>query len=111
MKKTISSVLFVVFMTVISIFSLAYYTIKFYPKNEHLVFWVVIMVLVIITLLLGVYNAYNNKVLRKQNEELISLVATLSHKMDKNCDKVLESVYNSRDIELDVYNILKEKEK
>lgn len=36
------------------------------------------------------------------------MVYELSEKLDLNCGKVLEATFNSRDIEIDIYNKLKE---
>lgn len=106
MKKVITNVVFVVIMTVVSIFSLSYYTLKFYPQHESLLLWAILMTIIVVTLLLGIYNAYNLNIVKKQNKELCETMLTMMHKSEKQRDEILESVFNSRDITIDTYNIL-----
>ena len=107
MKKVITNVVFIIIMTVISIFSLSYYALKFYPQHESILIWAIIVV----TLLLGVYNAYNLSVMKKQNTELFSVILDLAKSNDKQYVDIAELIHNSRDISLDTLEMLKEKEK
>ena len=106
MKKVITNVVFVVIMTVVNIFSLSSYTLKFYPQHESLLLWAILMTIIVVTLLLGIYNAYNLNIVKKQNKELCETMLTMMHKSEKQRDEILESVFNSRDITIDTYNIL-----
>ena len=99
--------------TILSILSLCYYSAKFYTEkylclsDSPIVFWVIIFTVILATLCLGLYNAYSNYKLRTQNIELMKLVKELIDANDGSCAKVLESIYNSRDIALDTHNLVK----
>lgn len=101
-------------MTVVSLLSLFYYSAKFYKYikiEDCLLLYFVLLFVIIFTLGLGIYNAHSMSKLKEQNEDLKNMVCELSEKLDANCGKVLEATFNSRDIELDIYNKLQEGDK
>lgn len=104
-------------LSALGIFSLGYYSYKFYLNkklelsDEPMFLWISVFVILLVSLALGIYNAWCNQKLRKQQTELIETIRLLIDKQDENCADLLESIYNSRDIELDVFNLIKEKEK
>ena len=104
-------------LSALGIFSLGYYSYKFYLNkklelsDEPMFLWISVFVILLVSLALGIYNAWCNQKLRKQQSELIDTIRLLIDKQDENCADLLESIYNSRDIELDVFNLIKEKEK
>lgn len=107
MKKKIT----ISILTIISLFSLIYYSSKFYKYikvEDCSILYFTLLFVIILTLGLGIFNAYSTVKLKRQNEELLNIVYELSEKLDLNCGKVLEATFNSRDIELDIYNKIKE---
>lgn len=104
-------------MSVLCIFSLCYYSLKFYSNkclnlsDEPIMIWVIVLGVLLTTLGLGIYNAHSNYKLRQQQIKLEALLLSLLDNQDDCCDKILESIYNSRDIGLDTFNLIKDKDK
>lgn len=107
--------------SVISILSLAYFSVVYYDKGEikfDAYFTRIALLLVLImtiSLLVGISNKYKldkvikqNEVLIVKNDELVNLVKELYKQNDNNHDEVLHVMQNSREISLDVYNKIKE---
>ena len=96
----------------LSIFSICYYSIKFYTNkflsfnDSSVIFWIILLILILFTLIIGLYNCYVVSVLKHQNIELLELVKELKEQSDTQCNNVLEATYNSRDIILDTYNVV-----
>lgn len=111
MKKLITYLL-----GLLSIFSVCYYSAKFYThkflklEDAPILFWISILTIILVTLALGLYNCYAVSELRKQNKELIELVKEYRRQSAEECNNILEAEYNSRDIILDTYNTIKERE-
>lgn len=101
----------------LSIFSICYYSAKFYTnkflnfEDKPTLFWIILLTIILVTLVLGLYNCYEISQVRKENKELIELVKELREQSDNNCNNVLEATYNSRDINLDIYELIKYKDK
>ena len=95
----------------ISIFSLIYFTVKYYfdgalsfNRNNILVWTIVIL----FTLILGIANNRELQTIKQQNSNLIGLVSRLIESHENNCDEILTTLLNSREIDLDIYNKIKE---
>jgi len=99
----------------LSIFSVCYYSAKFYTnkflnfEDKPTLFWIILLTIILVTLVLGIYNCYEVSQVRKENKELLELVKELREQSDENCNNVLEATYNSSDITLDTYNAMKER--
>lgn len=105
----------VYFISILAILSLCYYSAKFYTHKQLLLsdapkeWWIVLFTIILVSLVLGIFNFYKMNMLTKKQNELLEIIELVMLNSDKNCDKILESVYNSRDIFLDTYNWLKSK--
>lgn len=100
---------------IISIFSLVYFTIKYYHDqvltfdNQSIFKWSAIVLVILISLGLGIFNAIEIRKVRKQNTELLSLVKELCERQESTCEEVLLTLQNSREISLDIFNEMREK--
>lgn len=101
---------------ILSIFSICYYSAKFYTDkflsfdDESVIHWIIVLTIVLFTLVLGLYNCYVVSQVRRQNSELFTLIDKFMFMSEEQCNNVLEATYNSRDIMLDTYNaIVKER--
>lgn len=119
---------------VLGIICLVYYSLKFYMNkfisidSAPMGFWVVIFLILILSLLLGVYNVHiNSKILKenkeikesnieilKENSEMKDLLNQLYDKLSDNHeetvanqDDIMETILNSRDVTIDTYNHIK----
>jgi uncharacterized membrane protein affecting hemolysin expression len=101
----------------LSIFSVGYYSAKFYTnkflnlEDKPTLFWIILLTIMLVTLVLGIYNCYKIGIVENQNKELIELVKELREQSNENCNNVLDATYNSRDINLDIYELIKDKDK
>ena len=108
--KKLATILF----SAISIFSLIYFTVKYYLKGQLLfdssesnVFvWTFLVAVIVVSLILGIVNTCQLQTVKHQNSELICLVVKM---LDGN-EEVLTTIFNSREIELDIYNAVKKNE-
>ena len=97
----------------ISIFSLIYFTVKYYfdgalsfNRNNILV-WTILVFVILFTLILGILNNRELQTIKQQNSNLIGLVSRLIESHENNCDEILTTLLNSREIDLDIYNKIK----
>jgi len=108
----------------ISIFSLLYFTIKYYANGflnfnqRYLFFWTFLVMIILVTLIIGLVNNHELRILKKQNkklldnndellsknEELIGLVTKILNKSDEYSNEILVTLLNSREVSLDIYN-------
>ena len=99
----------------ISIFSLVYFTIKYYHDKslnfdyDGIIGWTIIIVIILTTLGIGIFNCIKIKKLEKQNVELLSLVKELCERQEYNNENTLLTLQNSREISLDILNEMREK--
>lgn len=99
----------------LSIFSICYYSAKFYTNKflnldeSPTIFWIILLTIILVTLILGLYNCYEVAQVRKENKELIELVRSLASNMNKEHLNQLEATYNSRDISVKTLNEIREK--
>jgi len=111
--KRIATIIF----TIMSLFSLIYYTTQYYLngelilKEDGIILWTILMTVIIVTLMLGVNNSNKLNKLEKQNEELIKLVKNFSINQDENCDEILETVRNARSVSFDILSKMKRGDK
>lgn len=97
----------------ISIFSLVYFTIKYYCDSklnfsEHnIIGWTILILIILATLVIGIINNREIGVVKNQNRELVAIVNKLLERQDDVCDEILETLQNSREISLDIYNKIK----
>jgi len=111
-------------LTIISLFSIIYYTSVFYfngkliLEKDGILLWTILMTVIIITLIIGLFNSreimLNRKqmmILVEQNEKLIYLVENLSDKQDNDSDEIIETIRNSRSVSLDILNKIKRGDK
>ena len=70
--------------------------------------WVGLFVLLLLAIGLGAMNTYRTSRLEKQNEKLIEMVENLSQSSTENHYNILESILNSRDIEMDTLDLCKQ---
>jgi len=125
----------------ISIFSLVYFTVKYYFdgalnfNRNNIMVWTILVFVILLTLILGIVNNRELQTIKSQNEniqeqntnlmglvvklvgnndEAHKILAELSTKVIKNHedthDELLTTLLNSREIELDIYNKLKDGE-
>jgi len=99
-------------LSIISIFSLVYFTSKYY-YNSYLSFdessyllWGIIVLIMLITLCIGVYNSIQINKITKQNKDLTSIILQLVENQDDTCLEILQTLKNSREIELDIFQKL-----
>lgn len=103
--KSLGRFITICIITFLGIFSLCYYSAKFYDQKFLLlemspnIVWVIVFTILLGLLLLGLYNAYMVGILRTQNEELRQLIK-------EGFSNNQESIYNSRDVSVDTYNLL-----
>ena len=101
--------------TALSIFCLTYYTIKFYFDgklifgNNKIFMWTILVMIILATLLLGVINNKEIITVKQQNKELVYIVNKILERQDETCDEILETLQNSREISLDIYNKINRK--
>lgn len=103
--KSLGRFIGICILTFLGIFSLCYYSAKFYNQKFLLfemspkIVWVLVFTILLGLLVLGLYNAYMVGILREQNEELKQLIK-------EGFSNNQESIYNSRDVSVDTYNLL-----
>lgn len=109
MTKRLTTYIF----SMISIFSLIYFSIKYYyngninfDKSDTLGLSIVIFIM-LATFIIGVMNNREIKMIKKQNNELIKLVEMFIEKQDESCGEILHTIQNSREVSLDIFNKLK----
>ena len=99
----------------LSIFSICYYSAKFYTnkflnfEDKPTLFWIILLTMILVTLALGLYNCYEVFQVRKENKELIELVRSLASNMSKEHLNQLEATYNSSEISVKTLNEIREK--
>ncbi len=100
----------------LSIFSLLYFTVKFYFEgslhfaHNKVFMWTILVFIILSTLVLGIVNNQELQTIKQQNTDLTNLVVKLVNSHDDKCDELLTTLLNSREIELDIYNKLKDGE-
>ena len=103
--KSLGRFIAICILTFLGIFSLCYYSAKFYNQKLLLlemspkIVWVLVFTILLGLLVLGLYNAYMVGILRAQNEELRQLIK-------EGFSSNQESICNSRDVSVDTYNLL-----
>jgi len=106
--------------SIISIICLLYYTVKYYHdkilvfKEGEILGWTVLMCILLALLVLGLAN--NREIINisrkminveNQNTKLIELILKYIDTNENNCDEILTTLLNSREINLDIYNKIK----
>lgn len=108
--KKITTYLF----SIISIFSLIYFTVKYYFdgalifSNNNILVYTILISIILLTLILGIVNNRELNTIKQQNVDLIGLISKLINSHDEKCEELLITMLNSREIELDIYNKIKE---
>ena len=99
----------------ISIFSLVYFTVKYYYDNR-LVFeendilgWTILVLIILATLVIGTINNHKISIIQSKNKALVGTINKALERQDSVCDEILETLQNSREIELGVFNRIKNK--
>lgn len=99
----------------ISIFSLVYFTVKYYYDNR-LIFkendilgWTILVLIILAALVIGIVNNREISSVKSQNRELVKIINKVLERQDSVCDEILETLQNSREIELDIFNRIKNK--
>lgn len=101
--------------SIISIFSLVYFTVKYYCDSvlvfgeSNIIGWTVLIFIILATLIVGIVNNKELNTLKSQNTELVSIVNKLLERQDEVCDELLVTLQNSREISLDIFNLTKNK--
>jgi len=99
--------------SIISIFSLIYFTVKYYFNGElffgekSVLLWTILIFIILSTLILGIVNNQELQTIKRNNVDLINLVLKLVDSHEDKCEELLTTLLNSRDIELDIYNKIK----
>ena len=107
--KRITTILF----SIIAIFSIVYYTVKFYMNdvlifnNRNILGWTILVFIILATLIIGLWNSSRLNTITRQNVELLTLVHKLIDDQFESRDDILTTLLNSREIELDIFNKLK----
>ena len=107
--KNILKVIGIVILAIISLFSLGYYATKFYSdgtlkiEDAPAIVWIIFLFCIFVSLGLGIYNAIKNEVLISMNKELMRKLEEIQC---ENKD-IIDTIDNSRDISLDIYNKIK----
>ena len=99
----------------ISIFSLVYFIIKYYHeefllfKENDILGWTILTVIILATLIIGIVNNRKISIIQSQNKALVKIINKVLERQDSVCDEILETLQNSREIELDIFNRIKNK--
>lgn len=97
----------------ISIFSLIYFTVKYYHDSklsfneDGILGWTILILVILATLIIGIVNNHEILSVKEQNKDLLKIVNKLLERQDDVCDEILETLQNSREISLDIYNKVK----
>lgn len=95
---------------IVSILSLVYFTIKYYSNQvlnfdgQDILGWTIIVVVILITLGIGIFNMVEIKKVKQQNVELLTLTKELCERQESTCEEVLVTLHNSREISMDILN-------
>ena len=106
MSKRISISLF----TLLSIFFFFFYTSKFYFEvdlffdNKMILAWTIIVVLIILSLIVGLFSVWKVYKLDKENLELKELVLQLNEYSENHYDSLCNYLLNSRELSLDIFD-------
>lgn len=113
-KKTNNLKRFILILpfSLVCIICFLYYTARFYDvicAKKELILWIIFGLILIITIIIGIFNSIKLCKLQKENIQLTILVKELLDKSDSHYYSTLEYLQNSREISLDVLDELKEK--
>lgn len=109
-KKLIMSL-----FSTISIFCMVYYSCSFYQKHRlvfddcHLLPWVVIITMTIISLIVGLVAVWRVENVEKQNNEMKSILLQLAEDSEEYYDSLCHHLQNSRELSLDIFDKMQEK--
>ena len=105
---------FITFLfSVISIFCLVYFTVKYYYNNtltfgkDGIFGWTVLILIILATLIIGIMNNREIAVVKSQNTELVTIINKLLERQDDVRDEILETLQNNKEISLDIFNRIK----
>lgn len=93
----------------ISIFSLLYFTVKYYFdgalnfNHSNILMWTIFIFIILFTLVLGICNNRELQLIKKQNTDLSNLVLKLVNSHDDKCDELLTTLLNSSSCVLVMY--------
>lgn len=121
MKKFFNYLTYVV--AVLGFLSFSYYCSKFYTyrgleyDEKYIPMYIVVFLIISANFIICIINSYKIEKqseqieeLKQQNEDLRNLVIKVFDKLEEGQDNILSSLYNSREIPLDIYEKLQERD-
>lgn len=123
--------------SIVGFFSFCYYCSKFYSHRgleydeKYIPMYILVFIIIITNFIIGMVNSYRlekqgiqleeikeqnnnisqqNEELKQQNEDLRNLIIKVFDRLDEGQDNILNSLFNSREIPLDIYNKLRERD-
>lgn len=122
--------IFTCLFSIIAFLSFCYYCSNFYVyrgleyDEKYIPLYIIVFLVIAMNFFICIFNSYKiekqskeikeikeqNEKISNQNEELKRLIIKLFDRLDENSDNILQSLLNSREISLDTYLDLQERD-